>query len=94
MMKRWESHNQNLPSVDLADIAKDCPLITQIEANEEEVGQHAPEFSQVCYLRLRSIEEVFSIRNYLEPKRNPEFAKFLKNNRKARSIVQYNKGRA
>jgi len=94
MMKRWESHNQNLPSPDQTDISKDCPLITQIEAKEDEVSQHAPEFSQVCYLRLRSIEEVFSIRNYLEPKCNPEFANFLKNNRKARSVVQYNKGRA
>lgn len=94
MMKRWESHNQNLPSLDQADIAQDCPLITQVEANEETVSQHAPEFSQVAYLRLRSIEEVFSFKNYLEPKCNPEFANFLKNNRKARSIVQYNKGRA
>lgn len=93
-MKRWESHNQGLPSLDREDIAKDCPLITQIEANEDEVCQHAPEFSQVSYLRLRSIEEVFSMRNYLDPKRNPDFAGFLKNNRSARSVVAYNKGRA
>ena len=38
MMKRWESHNQHLPSLDLADIGKDCPLITQIEVNEETVN--------------------------------------------------------
>jgi len=28
MMKRWESHNQSLPSLDREDITKDCPLIT------------------------------------------------------------------
>ena len=38
MMKRWENHNQHLPSLDLSDIGKDCPLITQVEVNEENVN--------------------------------------------------------
>lgn len=67
MMKRWESHIQTMPSIDQSDIQKDCPLITQVEVTEDTVNQAVPEFSQVSYLRLRSIEEVFAIKNYLDP---------------------------
>ena len=77
MLKRWQSHNKQLPAVDLYDIAKDCPLISQEEASEDSVSQAAPEYSQVAYLRLRSLEEVYQIRNYLDPKCNPKFALFL-----------------
>ena len=59
--------------MDQQDVKKDCPLITQKEVSEDTVNQHAPEFTQVSYLRLRSIEEVFAIRNYLDPKCNPRF---------------------
>lgn len=81
MMKRWESHVQTIPTIDQVDIQKDCPLITQIEVTEDTVNQHAPEFSQASYLRLRSIEEVFAMRNYLDPKCNPRFKNYLEQNR-------------
>jgi hypothetical protein len=44
----------------------------------ETVHQHAPEFSQMSYLRMRSMEEAFSITDYLDPKCNNEYAIFLK----------------
>lgn len=77
-MARWDNHlQQNIPPLDYQDVQKDCPLITQIESREENVSQHAPEFTQVSYLRLRSIEEVFAIQNYLDPERNPALAQHL-----------------
>jgi hypothetical protein len=39
----------------------------------EEVHQHAPEFSQQSYLRMRSMEEAFSITDYLDPKCNANY---------------------
>lgn len=79
MMKRWESHvQQTIPPLDQQDVQKDCPLLTQVEVNEDTVNQHAPEFTQISYLRLRSIEEVFAITNYLDPACNPKFETYLK----------------
>jgi hypothetical protein len=94
MMKRWESHlHSTIPSLDQFDIQKDSPLVTQIEVNEETVNQHAPEFSQCSYLRLRSIEEVFALRNYLDPACNPEFQTYLQAN-KITNYSKFSTGRA
>ena len=78
MMKRWENHiQQNIPTLDQNDVQKDCPLVSQTDASDVMVHQHAPEYTQISYLRLRSIEEVFAIQNYLDPKCNPKLQEFL-----------------
>ena len=94
MMKRWESHiQQTIPPLDQQDVQKDCPLITQVETNEDTVSQHAPEFTQLAYLRLRSIEEVFALRNYLDPTCNPKLQTYLTQNKMPNGI-KFESGRA
>ena len=58
------------------------------------VHQHAPEFSQMSYLRMRSVEEAFSITDYLDPKCNPDYNTFLKTIARTDLIQQYQRGRA
>ena len=54
---------------------------------EDEVNQAEPEYSQPSYLRLRSLEEVFEIKNYMDPKCNDSLASFVKNSGKESSVI-------
>ena len=47
---------------------------------EHDLNQPDPEYSQLSYLRLRSLEEVYGIFNYLDPKLNPRYNAFLQAN--------------
>ena len=60
----------------------------------EEVHQHAPEFSQQSYLRMRSMEEAFSITDYLDPKCNTDYNVFLKSANRQEIVQAYQRGRA
>lgn len=44
-------------------------------------------------MRLRSIEEVFAIQNYLDPKCNPKFAAYLKQSKLSNGL-KFESGRA
>lgn len=65
MMDRWERSNKNIPDIDREDIIN-C------SGRLEDQRQQHPEFTQASYLRLRSIEEAFSINNYLDPEYKQE----------------------
>lgn len=73
-MERWKKSNQNLPEVDKQDINRESPYMSsdlRVTLNIDEKRQHHPEFTQASYLRLRSLEEAFSIHNYLDQSQNP-----------------------
>ena len=94
MMKRWENHIKlMIPALDQHDVQKDCPLVSQTGASDDTVRQHAPEYTQISYLRLRSIEEVFALRNYLDPKCNPKLLEFL-TDKKMDNGFKFETGRA
>ena len=74
MLKRWESTNMPLPQIDRDDVHNDNPLLNGArQCFFDKVRQHAPEFSQISYLRMRAMEEAFSITDYLDPKCNGEY---------------------
>lgn len=52
-----------IPEVDKIDIINDTPFFNQSRVGKRH--QHHPEYTQTSYLRLRSLEEAFSMRNYL-----------------------------
>ena len=60
----------------------------------EGVHPHAAEFSQMSYLRMRSMEEAFSITDYLDPKCNPDYSNYLKTSPRQDLIQAYQRGRA
>jgi len=69
MHERWHRSNMNLPEVDIQDIMDENPMFN----NNKKVcpeHQHHPEFTQTSYLRLRSMEEAFAIRNYFRVEKN------------------------
>ena len=79
MMTRWKSHIAKIPAADLQDIHSDNYHMNGGECcHEEHVNQAEPEYSQLSYLRLRSLEEVYAMQNYLDPKLNSRFNEFLK----------------
>lgn len=55
----------NLPECDIKDIMDENPRFNQGKKVSPE-HQHHPEFTQTSYLRLRSMEEGFAIRNYFK----------------------------
>ena len=61
MLSRWSRClEQSIPSADYDDVRKDCPLITKTDAFNQSVGQSCPEYTQVSYQRLKSLEDVFA----------------------------------
>lgn len=79
MLKRWESHISKIPQVDKADILNHNLNMNGGESfyEEEVVNQPVPEYSQLSYLRVRSMEEVFQIYNYLDTKLNTNYKEFI-----------------
>lgn len=65
MFERWQKVNEDIPQVDQMDILNECPLFNNGKKVSPE-HQHHPEFTQSSYLRLRSQEEAFAIKNYLK----------------------------
>jgi hypothetical protein len=66
MKQRWQQSNQMLPDIDKIDIINESPFLN--EAKIEKRHQHHPEFTHSSYLRLRSQEEAFAMRDYLSDK--------------------------
>jgi hypothetical protein len=60
MRERWLKSNKFLPVVDHLDL--------NMNMCSTEQRQHSPELSQVCYLRIRSLEEAFPMHNYFNSK--------------------------
>ena len=61
----------NIPNCDKLDLRNESPHIGQdvnMTLNVDKKRQNVPEFTQSSYLRLRSLEEAFASRNYLDPK--------------------------
>ena len=74
MFERWHRSNEDLPAADREDIMQENPLFN----NGKKVSpdhQHHPEFTQKSYLRLRSQEEAFAIKNYLKKPSQPKIEK-------------------
>jgi hypothetical protein len=67
MMERWQRSNSNLPQTDKIDIKKESSFLAD-ECILDSKHQHHPEFTQTSYLRIRSLEEVMAMKNYLDPK--------------------------
>jgi hypothetical protein len=65
MHERWQKSNMNLPEVDVKDIMEENPIFNSNKKVSPE-HQHHPEFTQSSYLRLRSMEEAFAMRNYFK----------------------------
>ena len=79
MLKRWLDHLSYIPKVDIVDVQNDNPHVNGgQQCFMEDVHQHAPEFSQQSYLRMRSMEEALCITDYLDPKCNMDYNLFLK----------------
>lgn len=69
MHERWHKCCMNLPEVDIQDVMDENPWFN----NGKKVSpdrQHHPEFTQSSYLRLRSMEEAFVMRNYFRVEKN------------------------
>ena len=45
MLRRWEAHNQYIPTIDTNDIQNDNPNILGKSVTKENVNQHAPEYA-------------------------------------------------
>ena len=73
MHERWNRLNQEIPLLDQKDIIEDSPIFNFNKKSGPE-HQHHPEFTQQCYLRLRSQEEVFLTCNYLDFSKSPPTA--------------------
>ena len=71
MKERWLRANILIPEMDQKDIIEESPIINPAKNNMPK-HQHHPEFSQSSYLRLRSLEEAFAMKNYLDPKNSEE----------------------
>lgn len=71
MFERWHKSNATLPKTDKDDILNDSPLFNNGKTVRAE-NQHHPEFTQSSYLRLRSQEEVFAMKNYLKKPAQPQ----------------------
>ena len=65
MHERWHRSNSQLPAPDLKDIMEENPVFNMGKKHSPE-HQHHPEFTQSSYLRLRSMEEAFLMKNYFE----------------------------
>jgi hypothetical protein len=54
------------------DLRNESPHMGQADVsvtlNVDKKRQNVPEFTQSSYLRMRSLEEAFASRNYLDPK--------------------------
>lgn len=95
MQKRWQDHLANVPQVDKDDMINDNPNFNGgKQCFMDTVHQHAAEFSQMSYLRMRSMEEAFSITDYLDPKCNPDYNTFLKSSSRPDLVQAYQRGRA
>lgn len=78
MHDRWQQSNGNIPAVDRRDIAEEHPVFNNGKKTAPE-HQHHPEFTQISYLRLRSLEEAFLLRNYFDTKERLPLGKKLAN---------------
>lgn len=96
MLQRWEAHQCNIPQVDKTDIHTDNPHFNGKEhvRNEEAVHQHAPEFTQMSYLRMRSYEEAMFFGDCYDPFCNLNYQKFVKDSGRADIVQVQNKARA
>lgn len=65
MHERWLQSNSKLPHVDQKDIFEEHPIFNNGKKKVPD-HQHHPEFTQTSYLRLRSLEEAFLLKNYFE----------------------------
>lgn len=75
MHERWNRANTEIPLLDQKDIIEDSPIFNFNKKTGPE-HQHHPEFTQTCYLRMRSQEEVFLMKNYIEVPSSPSREKF------------------
>ena len=66
MYERWHKANAGIPDIDKKDIVEENPVFNKQMRVDSRPHQHHPEFTQSSYLRLRSLEEVFLMSNYLE----------------------------
>ena len=64
MIDRWMQGNQNLPNCDFEDICQENSLVNPY-ASQAQKHQHDPEYSQSSYLKIRSLEEAYPLKNYL-----------------------------
>ena len=88
MMSRWKSSNKFIPKVDQYDIhAKNQYLKQKLKDRNKQLNQHHPEFTQTSYLRLRSLEEAFAMKNYMDPKNTQEQHEKLSQNKAGRKKV-------
>ena len=65
MQERWHRSNQAIPEIDRNDYIKECPLFNQNKKPSPDHQQY-PEYTQVCYKRLRHQEEAFIMYNYFD----------------------------
>lgn len=65
MHQRWNLANEKIPSIDKGDILEENPVFNNGKKVSPE-HQHHPEFTQISYLRIRSLEEAFQMKNYFE----------------------------
>ena len=63
MHERWHRANIGLPEIDQKDIQEENPHFNHGKKVSPD-HQHHPEFTQSSYLRLRSMEEAFAMKNY------------------------------
>ena len=70
--------NANIPVVDRKDIAEEHPVFNNGKKTTPE-HQHHPEFTQISYLRLRSLEEAFLLKNYFDVKEKVGLSKKIAN---------------
>jgi hypothetical protein len=78
MRQRWAATLSTLPVVDKQDIRKEVPLVNGNQVKPvESRHQHAAEFTQSSYLRIRQLEESYLMFNYFDPVHNPRFQKYL-----------------
>ena len=70
MHDRWIQSNSKLPLIDQKDIFEEHPVFNNGKKKVPD-HQHHPEFTQTSYLRLRSLEEAFQLKNYFEEPKKP-----------------------
>lgn len=73
MKERWQKNNMGLPEVDIQDIMQENPMFNHTKKVSPE-HQHHPEFTQSSYLRLRSMEEAFVMKNYFRVEKSKKLS--------------------
>lgn len=78
MRERWIRTVSNIPVVDKQDIRKEVMHINGGKIRPESTRrQHHAEYTQTSYLRIRQLEEAYTMFNYLDAEQNRAFKEYL-----------------